>query len=176
MSNTKAPTKEQILKTIEELEKNPPDKIGILSDIGIGVVGAAGAGYAASIFGASAVFFGLVPVAAPLAVVAGGAALGGFALVGLKKIFDGTSEQDRKTEILNQLKESLRKIEAKEKASKIEDVDKIQFYTLLKEPLNLELISPLEAVDLIMAVENGKVLLKEAYYLVQDIIKSTPTR
>ena len=46
MSDTKNPTKEQILKAIEKLEKNPHDKIGILSDIGIGVVGAAGAGYA----------------------------------------------------------------------------------------------------------------------------------
>jgi len=177
MSETKTPNKEQILKAIEKLEKNPHDKIGILSDIGIGVVGAAGAGYAASLLGASALFFGLVPVAAPIAVVAGGAALGGLALVGIKKmLFDGTFDEGKKSEMLKQLKENLRQVEAKERASKLGDSDKNQFYILLKEPVELELISPKDAQDLIAAVESGQVPLKEAYQLVQDLIKSAPTR
>ena len=177
MSETKTPNKEQILKAIEKLEKNPHDKIGILSDIGIGVVGAAGAGYAASLLGASALFFGLVPVAAPIAVVAGGAALGGLALVGIKKmLFDGTFDEGKKSEMLKQLKENLRQVEAKERASKLGDSDKNQFYVLLKDPVELELISPKDAQDLIAAVESGQVPLKEAYQLVQDLIKSAPTR
>ncbi|MBD1940555.1 hypothetical protein [Microcoleus sp. FACHB-68] len=175
MSDTKTPTKEQILEAIKKLEKNPHDKIGILSDIGIGVVGAAGAGYAASIFGAS-LFFGLIPVAAPLAVVAGGAALGGLALVGVKKMFiDGTFDDGKKAEMLKQLKEQLMEMEAKERASKLEDSDKAKFILLLKEPVRLDLISLKDAQNLMANVENGQVPLKEAYKLVQDLIKSAPT-
>lgn len=177
MSETKNPNKEQILKAIEKLEKNPHDKVGILSDIGIGVVGAAGAGYAASVLGASAIFFGLVPVAAPIAVVAGGAALGGLALVGIKKmLFDGTFDEGKKAEMLKQLKEKLREVEAKERVSKLGDSDKNQFYILLKDPVALDLISPKDAQDLIAAVESGQMPLKEAYQLVQDLIKSAHTR
>ena len=51
------PTKELLLKAIEDLEKNPNDNLGFLADIGIGAVGAAGGGAAASVLGASAIFF-----------------------------------------------------------------------------------------------------------------------
>ena len=51
MFGTKKLTKEQILKAIEDLENNPHDKLGILADIGIGTVGAAGAGAAVAAFG-----------------------------------------------------------------------------------------------------------------------------
>jgi hypothetical protein len=171
MSETKTPSKEQILKAIEKIEKNPHDKVEILSDIGIVVVGAAGAGYAASIFGASAAFFGLLPVTAPLAVVAGGAALGGLALVGIKKrLVDGTYNEGKKAEMLKQWKEKLREEEAKERVSKLGHSDKNQFCILLKEPVDLELISPKDAQDLIVAVQSGKISLKEAYQLVQDLI------
>ncbi|MEQ9368469.1 MAG: hypothetical protein RIG63_05475 [Coleofasciculus chthonoplastes F3-SA18-01] len=43
MSDKKTPTKKQILKAIEELEKNPHDKVKILGEAGITVLGAAGA-------------------------------------------------------------------------------------------------------------------------------------
>jgi hypothetical protein len=173
MSTDKSPSKDQILKAIEQLEKNPNDKLGILADIGIGVVGAAGAGYAASILGASAVFFGLVPVAAPLAVVAGGAALGGLALVGVKKLlFDGTFDEGKRTEMLRQLKDQLREVEAKERASNLGDNDKTKFIVSLKEPVKLELISPKDAKDLIQAVETGKLQIKDAIKVVEDIVKA----
>ncbi len=84
-------TKEKLLKAIDKLEKNPRDNLGFLIDIGVGAAGAIGGGAAASVFGASAIFFGLLPVAAPLGVVVGGVALGGMAFVGLKKVlFDGS--------------------------------------------------------------------------------------
>lgn len=173
MFGDKAPSKEQIIKAIEQLEKNPYDKLSILTDIGIGAVGAAGAGYAASILGASAMFFGLIPVAAPLAIVAGGAALGGLALVGAKKWFiDGTSAEGRQVEMLKQLKEQLREVEAKERASGLGDNDKTKFHIFLKEPLKLDLISPHDAQGLINAVENGQMTIKEAYQLVEKIISS----
>lgn len=173
MFGNKTLTKEQLLKALEELEKHPQDRLGILADLGIGVVGAAGAGYAASVLGASAVFFGLLPVAAPVAVVAGGAALGGLALVGIKKmLFDGTYEEGKRDQIRIQIEENLRDIEAKEKASNLGENDKNKFYIFLKEPVRLDLISPQDAQGLIKAIESGQMSLKEAYHLIEDVINS----
>jgi hypothetical protein len=167
------PTKEQLLKAIEDLAKNPNDNLGFLANIGIGAVGAAGGGAAASVLGASAIFFGLLPVAAPLGVAVGGAALGGMALVGLKKVlFDGTYMEGKKAEMLNQLKEQLREVEAKERASHIKDDDKTKFHIFLKDPIMLDLISPQDAQSLINAVQNGQMPLTEAYKLVQNLINS----
>jgi hypothetical protein len=118
MSANKTPTKDQILKSIEQLEKNPHDKLAILGDIGIGVVGAVGAGAAAAAFGGASFLFGLITVAPPVGLVVGGAALGAAALVGAKRmLFDGTFDQGKKAEMLKQLKEQLRDVEAKERAS-----------------------------------------------------------
>jgi hypothetical protein len=173
MFGNKNLTKEQLLKALEELKKRPQDRLGILADIGIGVVGAAGAGYAASVLGASAIFFGLIPVAAPVAVVAGGAALGGLALVGIKKmLLDGTYDEGKRDQIQIQIEENLRDIEAKEKASNLGENDKNQFYIFLKEPVKFDLISPQDAQGLINAVESGQIPLKEAYHLVEDVINS----
>lgn len=170
------PTKEQLLEAIERLEKNPNDNLGFLADIGIGAVGAAGGGAAASVLGASAIFFGLLPVAAPLGVVVGGAALGGMALVGLKKMFfDGTYMymEGKKAEMLKQLKEQLREVESKERASHIKDDDKTKFHIFLKDPIMLDLISPQDAQSLINAVQNGQIPLTEAYKLLQNLINSS---
>lgn len=173
MFESKTASKEQLLKAIEELEKNPYDKLGILADIGVGAVGVAGAGYAASILGASTVFFGLIPVAAPLAVVAGAAVLGGAALVGAKRVlFDGTYMEGKKAEMLKKLNEQLREVEAKERASRIKDDDKTKFIIFLKEPLKTGLISAEDAQRLIKAVESGQMPLTEAYQLLQNLINS----
>jgi len=59
MSPTGKPSKEQLVRMIDELEKNPDDKARILGDIGItvfGVVsGAAAAGTLASVVGATSI-------------------------------------------------------------------------------------------------------------------------
>lgn len=173
MSANKTPTKEQILKSIEQLEKNPHDKLGILADIGIGVVGAAGAGAAVAAFGGVPVLLGLWVVAPPVGLVVGGAALGAAALVGVKRmLFDGTSDQGKKAEILKNLKEQLRDIEAKEKASNLKDSDKTKFIVSLKEPVRLNLISPKDAQDLIRAVESGQMTIKEAITMVKDVVEA----
>ena len=172
MSENKTPTKEQILKAIEQLEKNPNDKLGILADIGIGVVGAAGAGAAVAAFGGTSLLFGLITVAPPVGLVVGGAALGAAALVGAKRIlFNGTFTQGKKAEMLRQLKEQLKEVEAKARASKLGDSDKTKFIILLKEPVKLNLISPKDAQALIRAVESGQMPLKEAYHLVESVIQ-----
>lgn len=172
MSANKTPTKEQILKSIEQLEKNPHDKLGILADIGIGVVGAAGAGAAVAAFGGASFFFGLVAVAPPVGLVVGGAALGAAALVGVKRIFDGNFNEGKQAEMLKNFKEQLRDIEAKERASNLQDSDKTKFIVSLKEPVRLNLISPKDAQDLIRAVESGQIAIKEAIKMVEDVIKA----
>ena len=173
MFANKTPTKEQILKSIEQLEKNPHDKLGILADIGIGVVGAAGAGAAAAAFGGASFLFGLITVAPPVGLVVGGAVLGAAALVGAKRmLFDGTFDDGKKAEMLENLKQQARDIEAKERASNLEDSDKTKFIVSLKEPVRLDLISPQDAQDLISAVESGKIAIKEAIKMVEDVVKA----
>jgi hypothetical protein len=58
-SNSKA-TKEQLLKMIDQLQKNPDDKVRLLGDTGITIVGAglgaAAAGTVASAVGATSIF------------------------------------------------------------------------------------------------------------------------
>jgi len=174
MSANKTPTKEQILKSIEQLEKNPHDKLGILADIGIGVVGAAGAGAAVAAFGGIPLLFGLITVAPPVGLVVGGAALGAAALVGVKRIFEGNYNEGKQEEMLKNLKEQLRDVEAKERASKLEDSDKTKFIVSLKEPVRLDLISPKDAQDLIRAVESGQIAIKEAIKMVEDVKAAKP--
>lgn len=172
MSANKTPTKEQILKAIEQLEKNPHDKLGILGDIGIGVVGAVGAGAAVAAFGGIPLLFGLITVAPPVGLVVGGAALGAAALVGVKRIFDGTFDEGKKKEMLDNLKKQLKDIEDKETASNLKDSDKTKFIVSLKEPVRLDLISPKDAQDLISAVESGKIAIKEAIKMVEEVVKA----
>jgi len=173
MSGNKTLTKEQILKAIEQLEKNPHDKLGILADIGIGVVGAGAAGAAVAAFGGTSILFGLIAVAPPVGLVVGGAALGAAALVGAKRIFfDGTFNEGKKAEMLQQLKEQQREVETKEKASKLGESDKTKFIVSLKEPVRLNLITPKEAQDLMRAVETGQIPIKEAINMVKAIVEA----
>jgi|JI7StandDraft_1071085.scaffolds.fasta_scaffold86263_2 hypothetical protein len=176
MSGNKTLTKEQILKAIEQLEKNPHDKLGILADVGVGVVGAGAAGAAVAAFGGQAIFFGLIAVAPPVGLVVGGAALGAAALVGAKRIidgnFDGNFNEGKKKAMLDQLKEQLREVETKERASKLGDLDKTKFMVSLKEPVRLNLMSPKEAQDLMRAVETGHIPIKEAINMVKAIVEA----
>ncbi|MEP6519198.1 hypothetical protein [Microcoleus vaginatus] len=175
MSANKTPTKEQILKAIEQLEKNPHDKLGILAEIGIGVVGAVGAGAAVAAFGGASFLFGLITVAPPVGLVVGGAALGAAGLVGVKRMLsDGTFDQGKQAEMVENLKKQVTDIEAKERASKLEDSDKNKFIVSLKEPVRLNLISPKDAQDLIRAVESGQIAIKEAIKMVEDVKAAKP--
>ncbi|MEG4996797.1 hypothetical protein QUB13_03665 [Microcoleus sp. B4-D4] len=173
MSGNKTLTKEQILKAIEELAKNPHDKLGILADIGIGVVGAGAAAGAVAAFGGTSILFGLIAVAPPVGLVVGAAALGAAALVGAKRIiFDGNFNEGKKAEMLQQLKEQLREVEAKERASKVRDSDKTKFIVSLKEPVRLNLITPQRAQDLMRAVESGQIPITDAIKMVQAIVEA----
>ena len=167
-------TKEQILKAIEEIEKNPHDKLGILADIGIGAVGAAGVGAAVTAFGGTSMLFGLVAVAPPVGMVIGGAALGAAAFVGIKKVlFDGSYTEGKRAEMLRQLEDLLKEMEDNDRISNIDDNDKNNFYVLLKEPMKLNLLTPEKAQRLIAAVESGQILIIEAIKLLEDIIQAS---
>lgn len=184
MSSEKTVTKEQLLKTIEALEKNPHDKLGILGDVGIVAVGtglgALGAGAVATAAGATAIpvltavgsWAGLTLVAAtPIGWVLGTAAAGGAAAYGISRLVKGSGYQEGKTQaMLIQLKERKKEVEAKERASSIQDIDRTQFHIALKEPLKLNLISAEDAQELIEVVEGGFMPLSEAYQHVQDLI------
>ena len=179
MSGQKTLTKEQILKAIEELEKNPDDKLGILGDVGITALGAVGAGVAVAAAGITTSIpiitaitgIGMV-VAAPLGLVAGAALAGGAACYGVSRLIKGGGYNEaKKAELLKQLKEQRREVETKERASKLGDSDKTKFIVCLKEPVRLNLISPQDAQHLMRAVETGQMPIKEAIKIVQAIVE-----
>ncbi|MEH2043576.1 hypothetical protein [Nostoc sp.] len=168
-------SKEDMLKAIERLENNPGDRLTFLTDIGAIGVGAVGAGAAAFAFGGTtaSILFGLVtiPVAAPVAIVAGAAVLGGAAIFGAKRfLIDGTHHEGKREEMLRQLRDQLREIEIKERQSKISEKDKTHLYSFLKEPLKLDLISAEDAQQIIKLVETGKMSISDAYKAVGEIV------
>ena len=172
MSKNNEVSKEQLLKAIENLENNPHDKLDILADIGIGAIGAGTAGAAVAAFGGTSILFGLVTIAPPLGLIAGGAMLGAGALVGLKKVlFDGSFNEGYQQKLLIDLRQQLKEVEANERARGIGENDKNKFIIFLKEPLKLNLITPEDAQKLIKAVENGQISLKDAIKYIEDVIK-----
>jgi len=168
-------SREDLLKAIERHEKNPGDRLTFLSDIGVISVGAVGAGAAAFAFGGTAatILFGLVtlPVAAPVTVVAGAAVLGGAAFLGVKRFFvDGTYQAGKREEMLRQLRDQLREVERKERQTSINEEDKTEFYSFLKKPLQLGLISVEDAQQTMEFVETGKMSISDAYKAIGEIL------
>jgi hypothetical protein len=172
-------TKDQLLKIIEKLEKNPNDRVGILADIGVAALGAAGAGAAAAVLGTTTASIPMITaltgigmvVAAPVALVAGAAAAGGAAVYGVSRLIkDGGFHEGKRNQLLNEYKEKLREVEAKERQSNFDEHDRTRFYSFLKEPLKHNLISPNDAQQLMQAVENGHISLSEAYKLVGQVL------
>ncbi|WP_121969529.1 hypothetical protein [Leptolyngbya sp. BC1307] len=167
-------SKEDLLKAISKL-KEGGDSFTFLTDIGVVGVGAVGAGAAAFAFGGAtaSVLFGLVaiPVAAPLAVVAGAAVLGGGALLGVKRaLFDGTYTEGKKAELIRQMEDELREMKAKERKDRIGKEDKTKFHLFLEEPIQFDLITPEDARKLMELVETGKLEISEAYRMIIDML------
>jgi hypothetical protein len=183
MADKQKLTKEQLIKLIEQLEKDPNDRIGILGDVGVTALGAAGAGTAAALFGSTIASIPLVTaltgisfgvVAAPFAAVAGAAVVGGAAVYGVSRLIkDGGFNEGKRRQLLNELNEKLKEIEINERQSNINDRDKTDFYSFLKEPLKYKLISPDDASQLIKSVESGHISLSAAYKLVRDLYTDT---
>ncbi|MBD2385236.1 hypothetical protein [Cylindrospermum sp. FACHB-282] len=185
MSENQNLTKEQLLKTIEQLEKNPNDKVGILADVGATALGAVGLGGLAAAIGTTTASIPIITaitgigmfVAATPAVVVGGAAVaGGAAAYGVARLIkNGGFNEGKRKQLLNELKERLRETEAKERQSNFDEGDKTKFHLFLKEPLKDNLISPDDAHRLMQAVENGQIPLSEAYKLVGQIFSPSQT-
>ena len=165
--------KKELLEAINKIKDGNDNTF--LADIGAAGVGMLGAGSAAAIFGGgtATALFGLVaiPVAAPLAVVAGATVLGGAAMVGVKRtLFDGTYSPGKKAEMLRNLESELNEVIAKEKADSVSKEDKHKFHIFLGEPIRLDLISPEDAQNLMELVETGRMDVSQAYEIVRDIL------
>lgn len=189
MSGKQELTKDKLIKIIEKLEKNPKDRVGVLADIGVTAIGAAGAGAAAAFFGATTASIPIVTAltgatitiaAAPVALVAGSVIAGGAAMYGVSRLIKGGgSMEGKRKQLLADYKDKLKNIEAKERQSSFNDQDKTNFYSFLKDPLRYNLISPDDARDLMQAVESGHMSLSEAYKLVGQVLeddKVTPSK
>lgn len=172
-------SKKQLLKVIDELTKQPDDKVRLLGDLGIGVVGAglgaAAAGTVASAAGVTTVasLFGYSFVAAtPVGWIVGVAAAGGGLAYGISRLIrNGGMSEGRKRELLQVYQDQLRTVEAKERAAHITSIDRTQFIMSLREIIDKEAISTKKAFHLIEAVESGKMPVSEAYKLVSAILR-----
>ncbi|MBW4421694.1 MAG: hypothetical protein KME13_21140 [Myxacorys californica WJT36-NPBG1] len=180
MSNNQNLTKEQLLKAIERLERNPDDKVGIFADVGITALGAAGAAGAAAILGSTTASIPVITAltglslvaAAPVGLVAGAAVVGGAAIYGLSRfIKDGGFNEGKRDQLLNEYRDKLKDVQAKERRSEVKQQDITAFYVFLKEPLRLNLISAEDAQQLIQAMESGQIPLSEAYELIGQLLQ-----
>ncbi len=179
MSNAKAPTKKQLIETIEKFQNDPSDMLGSPADFLITALGASGFGSAAAFFGATTASIPIITavtgigmvVAAPVTLVAGAAFAGGAAIYGLSRIIKGDGYGDgKKQELLNRYEELLKETEAKERKANLSEEDKTKFYVSLKEPLSRDLISAEDVYKLMAAVNKGQMSITEAYRLIRKIV------
>lgn len=184
VSSTKKITKKQLIKVIDDLKKRPNDRIRILGDVGISVVGAGlGAAAASTVAGALGItsiagvttvasWVGVTAVSAtPIGWVIGAAAVGAGAAYGVSRIIHGGGlSEGRKSELLQQYKQEIRNMEAKENAESITQEDKDSFIFSLKELIAKDAIKPDEAKALIEYVENGIIPISEAFKTVYNLL------
>ena len=173
---------------INELEKHPDDKVRILGDAGVTLVGiglgAAAAGTLATAAGATSIFgvttvagwLGVSAVAAtPVGWVIGAAALGGAAAYGISRMIHGGGlSEGRKKELLQQYREDARAVEERELAGNITDGDKTRFIISMKELISKDAIPPEMAKVLIEHVENGRIPLTQAFQLIESLLGEKP--
>lgn len=184
MATNSKVTKQKLIKMIDELEKKPYDKVRILGDSGITIIGA-GLGAAAvstiastagctSVAGVTTVlsWFGITAVSAtPVGWIIGAAAAGGAVTYGISRLIRGGSlSEGRKKELLLKYKDDARAIEAKEQAGSITDEDKTRFIISIRELIEKNAITPDKAKDLIEYVENGRIAISEAFMMIQGLL------
>jgi hypothetical protein len=186
MGDDKKVNKKQLLKVIDELQTNPNDRVRILGDLGISVVGvglgAAAAGTVAAMVGASSIpvlttaasWVGLSVLAAtPIGWMIGIAAAGGGLAYGVSRlVHDGGLSEGRKSELLQVYQDRLREIQSKERAETVTSSDRNQFFTSLRGLIEKDAIPPKKAFQLIDAVERGVMPISQAYNLVLAILHS----
>jgi hypothetical protein len=186
MGGDKKVDKKKLLKAIDELQTNPNDRIRILGDLGISVVGAglgaAAAGTVAAIVGTTSIpilttaasWVGVSALAAtPIGWTIGIAAAGGALAYGVSRLIrNGGLSEGRKSELLQVYQDRLRKMQLKERAETITPSDRNQFITSLRELIEKDAIPPKDAFRLIEMVERGAMPISEAYNLASAILRS----
>lgn len=185
MSSDTKISKRQLLKAIDDLQKNPNDRVRILGDIGItgiGIgLGLAGAGTVAAVAGVTTIpalttaasWIGITAVASTPVGWLAGAAIGGGALAyGVSRLIRGGGiSEGRKQELSIVYRERLREIQYKEQCEQIGVVERNQFIEALRELIDKDAITPQKAFTLIENVENGRIKVSEAYSLVSAILR-----
>jgi hypothetical protein len=189
MSTTPKVTKKQLIKMIDELKKNPNDKVRILGDVGITIIGlglgAAAAGTVAGVAGATSIlglttvagWLGVTAVAAtPIGWTIGSAAAAGVLVYGVSRIIHGGGlSEGRKAQLLQQCQEKANNIEAKERSESITDADRTQFILFMREPIDKNIIYPESAYKLIKFVEQGRIPISQAFSLIYDLLEENST-
>lgn len=185
MSDSNEITKEQLLKVIDELRSNPEDRLRILGDAGITVVGvglgAAAAGTVASLAGATAIpvittaasWIGVTAVATtPVGWVVGAAVAGGALAYGVSRLVRrGGMSEGRKRELLQVYQEQLQEMRRREQAQQISASDRDHFINSLRDLIESDAVTPKQAHQLIGAVERGAMPLSQAYSLMTDLLQ-----
>lgn len=183
MTNRKI-TKKQLLKAIDELEKNPNDRVRILGDLGVSLVGvglgAAAAGSAAAIAGATSIpvlttaasWVGISAVAAtPIGWTLGIAAAGGALAYGVSRLIrSGGMSEGRKRELVQVYQDRLRETQLRERTERITASDRNQLISGLRELIEKDAIAPQKAFQVIEAVEAGSMSVSQAYSLITAIL------
>jgi hypothetical protein len=183
MTNSKL-TKEQLLKIITKLEKKSEDKIRILGDTGITVLGtglgAVAAGAVATATGATSLYgittaaswFGITAVAStPVGWIIGSAVLGGTLAYSVSRIIhNGGVAEGRKLEILQKYREASNEMEKKEISENITEEEKASFELAINVLIDHEVISSEDAFELIKHVESGSIPLSYAFSIIKDLL------
>lgn len=184
MTDTPKISKVQLLKIIDDIEKNPNDKFRILGDAGISLVGvglgAAAAGSLAAAAGATSIaglttaasWVGLSVVAAtPVGWIVGSALAGGTVAYGISRLVRGGSlAEGRKAELLQGYREAAKDFAAIEAAGEVSNHDRSAFILSLRELIDKNAIPPANAFRLIEQVEQGRIQLSQAFILMQGLL------
>ena len=189
MSGISKVTKKDLLKLIDELEKNPADKIRIMGDAGITILGAslggAAAGAVAAAVGGTSVagitsalsLIGFTFVAStPVGWIVGMAVASGAAAYGVTRLIRGGGlAEGRRAELLQVYREQAREIEVKERAGTIALEDRTRFIISLRELIDKNIIPPINAFRLIEQVEQGRIVLSQGLELIQLVLQNAPS-
>lgn len=179
-------SKESLLELIDELKKNPNDRIRVLGDVGIVSVAASGAPLAApaaivgvkSIFGLStaAHLFGWFPALAitgphiALLLICA-SILGLLAYAITRLIHGGGVAEGRKAELLEKFTDQLKTIKADEQAAMVTDVDRTTFILSLRDLIDADAIPIASAFKMIELVETGRMPFSQAVSLTKTCLK-----
>lgn len=173
-SRIKAPSKQQLLRLIDDLEQRPADRSRIFAEMGITTMAAgagAGAASAAALASGVTILGYTFAAATPIGWMIAGAAGSALAAYGLARLLrSGALAEGRKAELLLQYKEQAAAMLTKERAAAISDADRSAFVVSLRELIDRDVLTPLHAFRVIEQVEKGSMQLSEACILVQSLL------